>query len=551
MLAEFQDLDGQTNGLLINSENFQALNLIQEKYRGEIKSHFIDPPYNTEEDRAQGKFIYKDDFTHSSWISMMNDRVKLSKGLLKKDGLFFCSLDDNEIYNMKNICDSVFGQNNFKANFIWNSRKSKQNDIDVSLSHNYILSYSVNKNKKELLGIPLNENEFSNPDNDVRGKWKISPLDAPGVRERTSFFSIENPNTKESYFPPKGRHWTIFEENVNENIENGNIYFGKEGKSKPQWKRYWIDVSNDSKTIGTIWDDVDTATNASKELQNLFNNKDFETPKPTNLMYDIGQQVLEKDDFFLDYFAGSGTSGHAVIKLNREDEGNRKYILVEMGSYFNTVTKPRIQKVIYTDNWKNGKSQEKKGISQMFKYIVLESYEDTLNNLVLEQTESQQGALALNDKVREEYMLQYMLDVESQSHLFNLEAFKNPFNYKLNVTENNELMPTTVDLVETFNYLIGLKVQKVERIKDFKLVIGINNKEDKVIVIWRDLEKTNNDDLNRFVEKLDIKVFDGEFDIIYVNGDNNLANLKKEDDHWKVRLIEEEFFSKMFDVKDI
>jgi len=144
-----------------------------------------------------------------------------------------------------------------------------------------------------------------------------------------------------------------------------------------------------------------------------------------------------------------------------------------------------------------------------------------------------------------------MLDVESREHLFNLESFKNPFNYKLKVTENNELLATIVDLVETFNYLIGLKVKKTERIRDFKIVSGENLKGDKILIIWRNLEKTTNDDLDKFVEKLNIKVFDGEYNIIYVNGDNNLSNYKKEEESWKVRLIEEEFFNKMFDVKDI
>lgn len=305
----------------------------------------------------------------------------------------------------------------------------------------------------------------------------------------------------------------------------------------------------------TWWDKKEYSATAygTNLIKEMFNRVDiFSYPKSLHAVEDCLTVLnLKNDSFILDYFAGSGTTIHAVINQNRSLKLSRKYIGIEMGKYFQSATLPRIQKAIYTDNWKNGKPQDKKGISQMFKYMVLESYEDTLNNLSLQHTENQQGALALNEKVREEYLLQYMLDVESHEHLFNLNAFKNPFTYQLNVTENNELVPITVDLVETFNYLIGLKVQKVERIKEFKLVTGENLKGDKTLVIWRNLEKTNNDDLNRFVEKLDIKVFDGEFDIIYVNGDNNLANFKKEEENWKVRLIEEEFFNKMFDVKDI
>jgi adenine-specific DNA-methyltransferase len=388
------------------------------------------------------------------------------------------------------------------------------------------------------------------PDNDPKGKWKVSPLDAPGVRERTSYFSIENPNTGEEYYPPKGRHWTVFEEEVQDYINSGHIFFGKDGKTKPQWKRYWEEVNEGSKTIGTIWNDVDTATAGSKELENIFGSKDFETPKPSNLLYDIGQQVLETKDIFLDYFAGSGTTGHATIKLNREDGGKRKYILVEMGTYFNTVTKPRIQKVIYSDNWKNGKPQDKAGISQIVKYQVLESYEDTLNNLLLPTTNAS-GLLQFNQEAQEEYLLKYMLDVETEGHLFNLQAFKNPFNYQLNVTENNELIPTTVDLIETFNYLIGLYVQRIQRVKDIKLVEGKTRTGEKTLVIWRNLETTSNDETEKVFRKLYDSVRSSEFDQIYINGDHHFENVRLTNDQFKVKLIEDAFFKLMFNSSEL
>src|SRR5690606_9730914 len=154
---------------------------------------------------------------------------------------------------------------------------------------------------------------------------------------------------------------------------------------------------------------------------------DFDYPKPTLLLEKLilTKSFFDKGLFVLDYFAGSGTTGHATIKLNRDDGGNRKYILVEMGEYFNTVTKPRIQKVIYTDNWKNGKPEDKKGISQMFKYQVLESYEDVLNNLQL-PNKTNEALLSFEEQAQEEYLLNYMLDVETQDHLFNIQMFRNP-----------------------------------------------------------------------------------------------------------------------------
>ena len=247
-------------------------------------------------------------------------------------------------------------------------------------------------------------------------------------------------------------------------------------------------------------------------------------------------------EIILDYFAGSGTTGHATIKLNREDNGSRKYILVEMGNYFDTVTKPRIQKVIYSDNWKDGKPQDKIGISQMFKYFRLESYEDCLNNLAFKNTNKG----LFDDNVKEDYLLNYMLDYETNKSLLNIDAFKTPFCYKLKIATSSagETVETNVDLVETFNYLIGLKVKTRVMNKGFLVIQGENLKEEKILVIWRDAK--SNDELNAFFSKMDFTVYDREFDTIYVNGDNNLANLKKDEDHFKVKLIEEEFKTRMF-----
>ncbi|HPG34356.1 MAG TPA: site-specific DNA-methyltransferase, partial [Lentimicrobium sp.] len=549
LLASIENIDEQCDGLLINSENFQALNLIKTRYRETVKAIFIDPPYNTENDRQTGKFIYKDGFTDSSWISMMYDRVKVSYSFLANNGLFFCTIDDNELYNLKLICDNIFNPTNFKANIIWNSRKSKQNDIDVSLSHNYIILYSKNKSKMELYGQPLNESEFDNPDNDKKGKWKISPMDAPGVRERTSFYPIINPISKEEFYPPKGRHWTVFEEDVAGLIDEGRIFFGLKGNTKPQWKRYWEEVKQDSKSIGTIWDELDTATNATKELENIIGHKNFETPKPTSLMDEITQQSIYSNEVIIDYFSGSGTTAHAIIKRNIQNP-RAKYILCEMGNYFDQITKTRVLKIIYSEDWKDGKPVSRKGSSHCFKYLRLESYEDTLNNLQLQRSQTQQSLLADPD-FGEEYLLHYMLNVESRESLLNLELFKRPFGYTLKVTENNALQPQEVDLVETFNYLIGLVVETTQIIKGNVVIEGRNLQGDKILVIWRDVEQTGNAALNEFFKKLNINTKDSEFKRIYVNGDNNLENLRTDGEQWKVVLIEEEFHKRMFDVKDV
>ena len=184
----------------------------------------------------------------------------------------------------------------------------------------------------------------------------------------------------------------------------------------------------------------------------------------------------------------------------------------------------------------------------MFKYQVLESYEDTLNNLRLKAKE---GVLQFSEQAQEEYLLNYMLDMETQDHLFNIEIFKNPFDYKLNVTENNELIPTRIDLVETFNYLIGLYVNRMQRVKndnrDIKFVEGVTRSGEKTLVIWRNCEITSNEEVQKVFRKLYQGTLSREFDQIYINGDHHFRNIRLDEDRFKVNLIESEFFKRMFE----
>ena len=328
----------------------------------------------------------------------------------------------------------------------------------------------------------------------------------------------------------------------------------------------------------------------------------------------VGSITQSPHDIVFDCFAGSGTTGHAVINLNREDEGSRKYILVEMGEHFNTALKPRIQKVIYSKDWKDGKPVSRDGISHMFKYLRLESYEDCLNNLVLpedlpkddprrKQHEEREKTLERSPELREDFILRYMLDVETRGSqsLLNIDAFAEPTAYKLKVKKSGSdgYVWKNVDLLETFNYLIGLRVEHVaapqtfaaefkrERDPDlpqdtttrlvldgrmrqdangpwwFRRVEGWvprdsenpnTGERDRTLVIWRnltgDIEKDNLM-LDEYMKSLGISTQDFEYDTIYVNGTNNLPNLRRAEDTWKVRLIEEDFHRLMWDVSDV
>ena len=332
----------------------------------------------------------------------------------------------------------------------------------------------------------------------------------------------------------------------------------------------------------------------------LFGGKKFSYPKPVGLMRDaITISNLNKNILVLDFFAGSGTTGHAVIDLNRADDGKRKYILLEMGDYFDTILKPRIAKVVYSESWKDGKPTARHtGISHCFKYVRLESYEDTLNNLRLDHNPQRKKAVAANPALKEDYMLRYLLDVETRGSqsLLNIDAFADPCRYTLDVKKpgTDEYATRAVDLIETFNYLIGLRVLHTsvpqtfqatfKRITDpelpedqhtklvvdgrirqdeggpwwFRKVEGWvpkdaanpnNGQREKVLVVWRKLTDDIEQDnlmLDEWFQKNRISTRDFEFDTIYVNGSNNLPNLKLDDENWKVRLIEEEFMKHMW-----
>ena len=302
----------------------------------------------------------------------------------------------------------------------------------------------------------------------------------------------------------------------------------------------------------------------SAELVSLFGESAFSFAKSPFAVQDciwVCGLDDESEGWVLDFFGGSGTTAHAVINLNRADGGDRKFILVEAERYFDSVLVPRIQKVTFTPEWKEGKpvrmatAEEIERSPRIVKMLQLESYEDTLNNLELRRTQNQGDLLASQTAMREDYTLRYMLDVESQGSgsLLNLEEFEDPFSYKLNISTGNagESRRTGVDLVETFNCLLGLRVKHIDSIRGFTVVEGTNPVGEKTLIIWRNLREKPNSALDEFFLKQRYNTRDMEFDVIYVNGDNNLENLKRPDETWKVRLIEEEFKRLMFDVQEV
>lgn len=348
-----------TENLIIEGDNLEVLKLLQKSYQGKIKCIYIDPPYNTGND-----FIYTDNFSedkkayweksgttqdgvkldtntesqgryHSNWLNMIYPRLLLARNLLEEDGLILISADDNEIHNIRKIMDEVFGEENFIENVIWKKRATPPNDKSIGRIHEYIVCYS--KSDEVLLGLlprdQKSKNRYANPDNDPRGEWVASDLSANGKGGRlvqSCIYPITNPENHKDYLPSEGRCWLFNKEKMEKYINEGRVAFRKQ-TGAPFLKRYLSEVRQ-GLTLPTILDNAGFSSNSSAEIEQIFNRKGiFEYPKPARLLKQLFQIALgSENSLVLDFFAGSGTTAQAVMELNKEDGGNRKFILVQI-----------------------------------------------------------------------------------------------------------------------------------------------------------------------------------------------------------------------------
>ena len=579
LLASFDDLDEQCDGLLIHSENFQALNLLIERYSGKVDCVHIDPPYNTQ----TSGFAYKNDYQHSSWLAMIAERLLLAWETLTSDGHLLIHIDENEQERLHLLCNDL--QFPSAGTIIWDKKNPMLGRKGIATQHEYILwrtradgsVYLRNVNQRMILekareivarhgcvteqarqefaswiatcpGLSGGERAYRFLDDDGRVFRPVSLSAGTPSTDARYFQPLIHPITKQPCpVPPTG--WSRPPETFQNLIEEGLIVFGRDHSTLPQLKLFLTEESR--RQVPSVIADTGRGKKDMIDLGLV-----LPYSHPVSLYVDLlGAAISQRESIVLDFFAGSGTTAHAVINLNREDGGRRKYILVEMGGYFDTVLVPRIKKVVYSKDWRDGKPVSREGSSHLFKYIRLESYEDTLNNLELKRTPARQLVLDKQPEFREDYMLRYMLDVESRgsASLLNLDRFEDPFSYKLDIATGTagESKPTVVDLVETFNYLIGLRVKTTDHIGGVRVVTGANPQGERVLILWRKTKELDNDALDAWFRKQGYNTRDQEFDIIYVNGDNNLENLRRPDQTWKVRLIEEEFQRRMFDVQDV
>ena len=364
--AESVDFD-TTHNIFIEGENMEALKVLQKSYFGKVKMIYIDPPYNTGND----SFIYPDKFSetkeeylkrvgdkneegymtregmfhknsrengqyHSNWLNMMMPRLYLAKNLLREDGVIFISIDDNEAHNLRLLMNEIFGEENFVAQVIWEKRVNRENRNEVSVRHDYVVCYSkyTESDVKRIMQTPMNEkalSNYSNPDNDPRGLWKSDPAHAQaGHGTKSQFYTLIAPNGKRHELP-SGRCWLYTKDVMDAAIKDNRIWFGKDGNGVPRIKTF-LTSKERGLTLETILFAKDASTNekAKNDLKELFDGiAVFETPKPVELISLLAQVAL-KDGLVLDFFAGSSATAHAVMQLNKEDGGNRRFICVQM-----------------------------------------------------------------------------------------------------------------------------------------------------------------------------------------------------------------------------
>jgi adenine-specific DNA-methyltransferase len=459
---ESVDFDA-TQNLFIEGDNLDALKLLQETYLNKVKMIYIDPPYNTGND-----FIYEDDFAedsesyklrsnqkdevgnrlvannesngrfHSDWLSMLYPRLKLARNLLADDGVLFISIDDCEAHNLRKIGDEIFGEINFYCSFVWKRRSGAMDSVDnVSVDHEHVLCYA--KSKQRLNGIGRTYEKYKNPDNDPRGPWILDNLSA-GKAGGDVYYPITDPQTGNQFYPPSGRYWPYNPKTMQVKIAEGRIIFPANPDGRPMLKRFkneaksetvpvstWMLSANENKLSNALSSALNTQ--GTKELQEILGGKLFSHPKSTTLLKSLASQCLSgEDDIVLDFFAGSSTTAHAVMQLNAEDGGNRKFIMVQLAETcdekseafkagYNTITEIGKERIRRAGQKIKRDHADKPGIDQLdIGFRVLKVDSSNMDDIYYTPDALKQGDLfnfvdnVRDDRTEEDLLFQVLLD---------------------------------------------------------------------------------------------------------------------------------------------
>lgn len=526
LVASMENVDRDCNGLLVKSENFQALRLLSATFSRQISCIYIDPPFNL---KQNGDFLYRTDYKDSTWSTLIYNRLNESKEFMSNNAFIYLRCDNNGNHLVRHLMNNIFGDEKFLSEIlVQRIRKNvtEQGRISLPLANDSLFLYSN-----------INEYIFNNPYvklKEIREAYWRRVDDSSGYR---------NPPTRilfgKEFKPYKyDAHFKYSQESMDRMVLEGRMRIICKKCGEPHYEGNWICCPKCGCTEATPQYKVEASDKIILDTNWLdiagYSSKTGFSTENAEVLLDRAIEVCSApNDIVMDYFAGSGTTMAVAAKKAR------KYIGIEMGKQFEMYIEPRMRKTCFS------------GISQCFKYMRLEQYEDTLNNLKIKE---QQTAAQFDEgsSIKESYMLEYMLDVETRDSLLNLKMFENPFAMTLKTTKDNELVETEVDMVETFNYLIGLNVETEDwyREENICVVQGYTHRDNlHTLVIWRNCKEIDNEQLNQFFERMDFRTRDSEFDLIYVNGDNLLPNLRRDEDNWKVVLIEEEFTKRMFETE--
>lgn len=574
LLAAISDLDEQTDGVLFHSENFQALSLMSARYTEQVKCIYIDPPYNSK----TTEIMYKNTYKHSSWIALMEGRLGLSKRLATRDGSHVVAIDENEQEMLGQLLSLLFPNHEKVCVVVIHNKKGIQGDY-FSYNHDYAF-FCIPPDLPETHGtlVPEGDWEFDN----LR-KWG---RESERETARNCFYPIFVKNNKiigfgdvcpENFHPgaanvPQGdrvavypvdsqgveRKWRYSRQSI-ENIlpllrvhvvtGSGEIQIQK-AKAERAVKTVWDDPKYIAGDYGTKW----LTDLGLKISQNLY-------PKSVHTVEDSIFAVSDTDSLILDYFAGTGTTGHAVINLNRRDGGQRKFVLVEVADYFDTVLVPRLKKIVFAPEWKDGTparlptKEEAKRTPRLVKILRLEGYEDALHNTFSDEAIERlaEREKAYRDAVGdEEYRIRYLvkLPLEASDSMLKLVKLEHPFNYTLEVLTGYGPRTEPVDLVETFNWLYGLRVHRLltwvnrkdkagqeKGGRSYRAVVASDRDEKKrVLVVWRDMTGLDPSVERPFLEAQAKEI--GPFEEQWINGDTAAKDFASLDGLFK-RLMEE------------
>lgn len=564
-LSDAEALEEQSDGLLVHGENFQALNLLQARYQGQVQCVYIDPPYNT----GDSEILYKNGYLKSSWLTMIDNRLFLLKEMLGPHSVLYIAIDDFEAIDLAQLIDTHYPWLQ-REMIIVNHHPQGGKAKTLAHTHEYMLASIPASSDKTLVG---------RDNNDAIEK---RPFMRSGTAESNfrsgrpnSFYAILVDSDSRSVVgleqPPSDHGYPV------ESTEDGHIRIypiGRQGEERV-WRRSYQScqklirgdkllcsklntiyqvIRPEERTTALFSNWTDSRYNAGTHGANLLRNiigesNRFSYPKSVYTVEDaIFAANLSEEATLMDFFAGSGTTGHATISLNREDNRRRKYILVEMADCFETVLLPRIKKVVYSPDWKAGKPVSRSGSTQFFKCIQLECYEDTMDSLEAKpKSKQQESLLSKNPKLAEDYQLRYSLDVETADSACLLgRDFSDPFAYTLSVMRDGARSEVPVDLPETFNYLIGLQIKSRRRVEDVLTFTGKDADGRNCLILWRDLAKMNYADLDAWFNR-NRKFFTGPLNVIYVNGDHTLNAIRKPEEAWSAETIEPVFRNLMFE----